>query len=189
MGSCRHCLSVTLRVVCYTRCYPADRRRCPLRTPALLVLMLLALAIVRLRTTTPRRPQAAWSPALVFTPTGRSPLPRPSLHLCRSPPQPRPPIRKAPLSNRRQDDTQRHNRNPRSQTSPETDREALVALYNATGGPNWDSSGNWLRDVPIGEWFGVTTDDNGHVTELNLRDNPLSGETPPELGNLATWKC
>ena len=40
-----------------------------------------------------------------------------------------------------------------AQTSPETDREALVALYNATGGPNWDSSGNWLRDVPIGEWL------------------------------------
>ena len=34
------------------------------------------------------------------------------------------------------------------QTSPETDREALVALYNATGGPNWTRNNNWLSDVP-----------------------------------------
>ena len=42
-----------------------------------------------------------------------------------------------------------------AQTSPETDREALVALYNATGGPNWDGNNNWLSDVPSGEWEGV----------------------------------
>ena len=81
---------------------------------------------------------------------------------------------------------QSHNRTPAgAETSPETDREALVALYNATGGPNWDSSDNWLSDVPIGEWFGVTTDDNGRVTELRLSENLLSGEIPAELGNLA----
>ena len=67
--------------------------------------------------------------------------------------------------------------------SPETDRAALVALYNATGGPKWMSNNNWLRDVPIGEWSGVITDDNGRVTELYLYE--LSGEIPPELGNLA----
>ena len=27
-----------------------------------------------------------------------------------------------------------------AQTSPETDREALVAFYNATGGPNWEKA-------------------------------------------------
>ena len=36
---------------------------------------------------------------------------------------------------------------PMAQTSPETNREALVALYNATGGPNWYLNDNWLRDV------------------------------------------
>ena len=71
------------------------------------------------------------------------------------------------------------------QTSSETDREALVALYNATGGPDWYISDNWLSDVPISEWEGVTTDGNGHVTELWLDGNELSGEIPPELGNLA----
>ena len=70
-------------------------------------------------------------------------------------------------------------------TSPETDREALIALYNATGGPNWSGDYNWLSDVPIGEWEGVTTDGNGRVIGLALLGNQLTGEIPPELGNLA----
>ena len=31
---------------------------------------------------------------------------------------------------------------------PETDREALVALYNATDGERWKGSYNWLSDAP-----------------------------------------
>ena len=75
--------------------------------------------------------------------------------------------------------------NVSAETDAETDREALVALYNATDGPNWASNENWLSDAPIGEWYGVRTDDNGRVTWLFLYENRLSGEIPPELGNLA----
>ena len=39
------------------------------------------------------------------------------------------------------------------------DRAALVALYNATDGPNWVINENWLTDAPLGEWYGVDTDD------------------------------
>ena len=67
----------------------------------------------------------------------------------------------------------------------EGDRANLVALYNATGGPNWERNNNWLSDMPISEWSGVTTGDNGRVTGLYLDGNELSGEIPPELGNLA----
>ena len=75
---------------------------------------------------------------------------------------------------------------PVAQTLPETDREALVALYNATGGPTWIYKSNWLSDVPISEWSGVSTDYyNGRVISLDLDRNQLSGEIPPELGNLA----
>ena len=38
------------------------------------------------------------------------------------------------------------------------DRAALVALYNATDGPNWVDNTNWLTDAPLGEWYGVSTD-------------------------------
>ena len=70
------------------------------------------------------------------------------------------------------------------QTSPETDREALEILYHATDGPNWLRNLNWLTDAPLGEWSGVTTDDDGRVTGLALAANELDGGIPPELGNL-----
>ena len=68
--------------------------------------------------------------------------------------------------------------------SVEMDRAALVALYNATDGANWSDSENWLSDMPVGEWRGVTADEDGRVTELRLRRNQLSGTIPPELGSL-----
>ena len=75
-------------------------------------------------------------------------------------------------------------RPPLTQTSPETDREALVAFYNATGGPNWGSKSNWLSDSTLDSWSGVSTDRNGRVIRLRLDGKQLSGEIPPELGNL-----
>ena len=70
-----------------------------------------------------------------------------------------------------------------------TDRAALVALYNATGGANWTHNGNWLSDRPIGEWYGVTTDTIGRVVRIELTHNNLSGTIPIELSNLSelTW--
>ena len=79
-------------------------------------------------------------------------------------------------------------------TSP--DRAALVALYNATDGPNWVNDENWLTDSPLREWYGVDTDDSGRVVSLDLSGqwdqeaeeyvrHGLSGPIPPELGNLS----
>ena len=65
-----------------------------------------------------------------------------------------------------------------------TNREALVALYNATDGPNWTNNTNWLSTAPLGDWYGVTTNSDGHVTTLNLSNNNLIGSIPAELGNL-----
>ena len=74
---------------------------------------------------------------------------------------------------------------PAASGSAETDREALVALYNATGGAYWGFKDNWLSDAPLGEWYGVTTNDDGRVIELDLSGNILIGELPPELGSLS----
>ena len=75
---------------------------------------------------------------------------------------------------------------PSASGSVKTDREALVALYNATDGENWRlGSGNWLSDAPLGEWGGVTTNEDGRVTKLYIFDRSLSGEIPPELGSLS----
>ena len=83
-----------------------------------------------------------------------------------------------------------------AQGSVASDRAALVAFYNATGGPNWTDSTNWLSSEPLGEWYGVETDGDGRVTGLRLGDwdhtlgeyvgNGLSGSLPPELGTLSS---
>ncbi len=71
-------------------------------------------------------------------------------------------------------------------TSRETDREALVTLYNATDGPKWSNNHNWLSDASLRQWSGVTTDRiEGRVIELELARNELRGEIPADLGNLA----
>ena len=82
---------------------------------------------------------------------------------------------------------------PRSSYEP-----ALVALYNATDGPNWKDNTNWLTDAPLGDWAGVSADRitvNGRVvgecvTRLRLggpfSGQRLRGQIPAELGNLLT---
>ncbi len=69
---------------------------------------------------------------------------------------------------------------------PASDREALIRLYHATGGPNWTNNRNWLSDAPLGQWHGVITDPNGRVTRLELHRNQLRGPIPPEVGGLAS---
>ena len=73
---------------------------------------------------------------------------------------------------------------PETSEGIEADRAALVALYNATGGPNWTNSDGWLSDGPIGTWYGVVTDLSGRVAVLSLSKNELDGEIPADLGNL-----
>ena len=67
------------------------------------------------------------------------------------------------------------------------DRDALVALFEATDGESWTNFDGWLTDRPIGTWFGVTTVD-GRVTKLELRRNSLTGVMPPEIGELVHLK-
>ena len=74
--------------------------------------------------------------------------------------------------------------NARAQGTVATDRAALEALYNATGGATWTDNTNWLSAGALSEWHGVSTDGTGRVTDLYLTDNNLSGEIPAELGDL-----
>lgn len=65
-----------------------------------------------------------------------------------------------------------------------TEEGALIALYQATDGDNWVSNQNWLSNRPIGTWYGVITDENDRVVELDLSENELNGTIPSELGYL-----
>ena len=80
---------------------------------------------------------------------------------------------------------------PEPEVSPDTaedggsvasDRAALVALYNATGGASWSTSTNWLSDRPLDEWHGVTTNSVGRVTLLLLSDQRVDGADPGRAG-------
>ena len=69
--------------------------------------------------------------------------------------------------------------------SPDPERAALTALYDSTGGGDWKINDGWLGDGALDKWLRVTTDENGHVTDLDLSANRLNGEIPAELGNLS----
>ena len=81
-------------------------------------------------------------------------------------------------------------------TAATSDRDILIALYNATDGPNWVNNANWLTDAPLADWYGVDTDASGRVVRLDLAGrldqqtrewatHGLAGAIPPELGGLA----
>ena len=64
------------------------------------------------------------------------------------------------------------------------ERAALVAFNEATGGDDYCHKWGWLRDDPVGEWNGVTTDEEGRVTAIEFEWAYLTGYIPPEIGNL-----
>jgi len=72
---------------------------------------------------------------------------------------------------------------------PQSECEALVALYNETDGSNWENTTGWLDNATPCNWYGVACED-GYTTGLNLaeasRDNRfgLQGTLPAEIGNL-----
>ena len=59
-----------------------------------------------------------------------------------------------------------------------------MALYNSTNGDEWINNTGWGTDSSHCDWYGVTCDENEHVTILDLGGNMLSGTLPPEIGNL-----
>jgi hypothetical protein len=65
---------------------------------------------------------------------------------------------------------------------PNAECVALVALYHSTKGNAWTNRTNWLSSPPC-SWFGVTCA-GGHVTEVILEGNGLTGIITPLVGNL-----
>ncbi len=67
-------------------------------------------------------------------------------------------------------------------------KEALRALYNATGGPNWknerDAVNPWDDAQNIENWHGVYLTGNGNVYMLDLSENDLEGVLPIEIAAL-----
>ncbi len=80
---------------------------------------------------------------------------------------------------------------------PASERAALIAIYNNTGGDNWVAQANW-KTAPLdadgfsmpgteGDWYGVTVTDD-HVTDIRLSGNNLKGSFPAAIANLSQLK-
>ena len=69
---------------------------------------------------------------------------------------------------------------------PETECDALVAVYNSTDGANWSDNTGWLQtDTPC-SWYGITCANGTNVTDIDSFDNNLTGYIPAEIGNLSS---
>jgi Leucine-rich repeat (LRR) protein len=73
---------------------------------------------------------------------------------------------------------------------PQEERDALVALFNNTGGPDWKHKTNWLGAAGTEcTWYGLTCDGTeSSVINVSLNQNRLSGSIPSVLGNLTNLK-
>ena len=67
--------------------------------------------------------------------------------------------------------------------TPISEREALMAMYEETGGQNWIEQDFWLSKHPVCIWDGIKCE-NDHVTKIHLGSNNLQGKLPPEIGQL-----
>lgn len=65
----------------------------------------------------------------------------------------------------------------------ETERDILIALYDAMGGDNWNCRDNWCTDADISQWYGVHSI-GANINSLDLVNNNLSGYIPSEIGRL-----
>ena len=65
-----------------------------------------------------------------------------------------------------------------------SDSLIIIILYRDLHGSNWNNNTNWLSNEPVSSWYGITTNDSGNVTRIDLTGNDLSGTLPPEIWNL-----
>ncbi|MEM7534872.1 MAG: leucine-rich repeat domain-containing protein, partial [Chloroflexota bacterium] len=76
---------------------------------------------------------------------------------------------------------------------PQIECEALVIIYNETGGPDWSLRNYWLQTTtPCDGWSGVRCS-GGHVTALGLdndnKGNNLIGLLPSVIGDFRSLKA
>ena len=64
---------------------------------------------------------------------------------------------------------------------------AVLEEWFRLGGHNWNLHTNWCSDLPLNEWYSVTTSENGKITGLSLNYNNIES-VPSELSQLTNLK-
>lgn len=77
---------------------------------------------------------------------------------------------------------------PEAPGSADTDRSALMALYDATGGSRWRNRSGWGSSAPLEDWHGVRVNFRGRVVEIDLHHNNLTGHLPAGVDKLTALK-
>ncbi|WP_299242517.1 immunoglobulin domain-containing protein [uncultured Aquimarina sp.] len=70
----------------------------------------------------------------------------------------------------------------------ESEKQALIDLYNSTDGANWTNNTNWLTDAPVCDWYGITVE-NDLVISINLAQNNLVGSLPYTINNISNLRA
>lgn len=71
------------------------------------------------------------------------------------------------------------------------DFAALISFYNATGGPSWINKTGWQNGTAgtncnVCGWYGITCNELGRVSTINLPSNNLTGNSlPASLANIS----
>ncbi len=70
---------------------------------------------------------------------------------------------------------------------PQTERDALISLFNSTNGPNWKDNTGWGGAAGTEcTWFGVSCDSaQAHVSDVIVPDNGLTGTIPLQISGLS----
>ncbi|MFH6994550.1 VWA domain-containing protein [Flavobacterium sp. FlaQc-48] len=72
---------------------------------------------------------------------------------------------------------------------PQSEKNALLDLYNSTNGDNWTDKTGWDFNTPVtSNWYGVTVSSDNHVINLTIQTNNLQGPLPESIGNLTQLK-
>jgi len=66
------------------------------------------------------------------------------------------------------------------------EKSVLFRLFEETGANQWEKTMGWSdpANTPVCTWYGVTCDEEGFVTDINLNYNNLSGKIPSDVWQL-----
>eukprot|EP01084_Bolivina_argentea_P247397 413896_1 len=74
-----------------------------------------------------------------------------------------------------------------SSSDPVAECNALIDFANNLNYKDWKENSDWMSDKSICDWYGIECS-SGHVKEIQMKSNKLSGSIVSSIGNLTELK-